>query len=291
VIAEVSWPDGFARDLETVQLFANANEEDSLQVTPGQTLLEFEWDVTDIVAQGVNPITLEVRLTDELGVQATAEQPVNVEVIIPATPTPEGPRVTPSMLAVGLPALCLIGAAVLAAGGGAVYLIRRRTGATAAASMAEPAGPPVTMMASDLSPAAALATLTVLEGPKGLVDEVLKVKGAATTLGRNPAQVDFAFYADEESSVSRMHCSLVAEGGVFKLTDTNSSAGTRLNGRKIQPGTPVILADGDEIVLGDLARRGVKLRFNLAGEESRSAYSGSADDRTHLMGDFSDPSG
>jgi pSer/pThr/pTyr-binding forkhead associated (FHA) protein len=119
-----------------------------------------------------------------------------------------------------------------------------------------------------------------------LVEEVLRITAAITTLGRNPAQSNFAFYPDEESSVSRMHCSLSLDDNAFKLTDANSSAGTRLNGRKIQPGVPVILADGDEIVLGDLARRGVKLRFNLATEESRGPYSGTADDRTHLMGDF-----
>ncbi len=286
VIAEVSWPDGFARNLESAQLFANGNQEDSLQVAAGQTLLEFEWDITDIVTEGVSSVTLELRLADELGMLAQAEQPVNIEVIIPATPTPVGPRVTPSMVALGIPVLCIAGLAVIAAGGGAFYLVRRRAAATATASVAEPMGPPVTMMASDLSPAHALATLTVLEGPKGLVEEVLRITAATTTLGRNPAQADFAFYPDEESSVSRVHCSLSLEDNLFKLTDTNSSAGTRLNGRKIQPGAPVILADGDEIVLGDLARRGVKLRFNLATEESRGPYSGTADDRTHLMGDF-----
>ena len=287
VIAEVSWPDGFARNLESAELFANGNQEDSLQVVAGQTLLEFEWDVTDIVGQGVSPVTLEMRLMDELGMLAQAELPVNIEVIIPATPTPEGPRVTPSLVALGIPVLCIAGLALIAAAGGAFYLVRRRTAATATASVAEPQGPPVTMMASDLSPAHALATLTVLEGPKGLVEEVLRIKAATTTIGRNPAQVDFAFYPDEESSVSRMHCTLSLEENLFKLTDTNSSAGTRLNGRKIQPGAPVMLAVGDVIVLGDLARRGVKLRFNLATDESRGPYSGTADDRTHLMGDFS----
>jgi pSer/pThr/pTyr-binding forkhead associated (FHA) protein len=73
--------------------------------------------------------------------------------------------------------------------------------------------------------------------------------------------------------------------GDFNLTDRNSSAGTRLNGRQIQAGVPVTLEDGDEIVLGDLARRGVKLRFNLATGENVGPYSGSADDRTHLVGD------
>ncbi len=51
-----------------------------------------------------------------------------------------------------------------------------------------------------------------------------------------------------------------------------------------RPNSPVVLADGDEIVLGDLAQRGVKLQFNFARtEENASPYSGTADDRTHLI--------
>lgn len=46
----------------------------------------------------------------------------------------------------------------------------------------------------------------------------------------------------------------------------------------------MILQAGDEIVFGDLARRGVKLRFDPASPKNRAAkHSGSADDRTMIM--------
>ncbi|MCS6911541.1 MAG: FHA domain-containing protein, partial [Anaerolineales bacterium] len=67
----------------------------------------------------------------------------------------------------------------------------------------------------------------------------------------------------------------------FTLTDNGSSSGTRLNGRQIRPDEPVPLSDGDEVVLGDLGRSGVKFRFNLIADRKAPAkFSGSADDRT-----------
>ena len=46
-----------------------------------------------------------------------------------------------------------------------------------------------------------------------------------------------------------------------------------------------MLDDGDEIVLGNLARRGVKLKFNLATDDDSTPFSGTADDRTHFVSD------
>jgi hypothetical protein len=285
VVAELSWPDGFPRNISTAQLLVNGNVEGNAQVEPDQTRFTFDWDFSDIITPGTNAVTLEVRMADEVGMLAEAEQSVNIEVIIPPTPEPAGPAITPSRVALAIPVLCILGAVAAVVLGGGFYLLRSRTGAPRAAAPSEAPQAGATMMASDVVMAAPLATLTVLEGPKGMVDEVLKVYGN-TTLGRNPAQVSLAFYADEESSVSRLHAAIDPDpSGDFNLTDRNSSAGTRLNGRQIQAGVPVTLEDGDEIVLGDLARRGVKLRFNLATGESVGPYSGSADDRTHLVGD------
>jgi hypothetical protein len=285
VVAEINWPDGFARDIASAQLLVNGNLEDSAQLEPGQTRFTFDWDFSDINTAGINAVTLEVRMADEVGMLAQAEQNVNIEVIIPPTPTPPGPAITPGRVALAVPVLCILGVVGALVVGGGIYLLRSRTGAPRAAAPSEVPQPGATMLASDMAMVTPLATLTVLEGPKGLVDEVLKVYGS-TTLGRNPAQVTMAFYAEEDSSVSRLHAAIeVDQAGDFNLIDRNSSAGTRLNGRQIQAGVPVALEDGDEIVLGDLARRGVKLRFNLASGEGPAPYSGSADDRTHLVGD------
>ena len=75
------------------------------------------------------------------------------------------------------------------------------------------------------------------------------------------------------------------DDNVFRLIDKNSSSGTRLNGRQIKPEVAVDLAEGDEIVLGNLAQKGVKLRFNYMSGDDDVQLSGNADDRTHLLSD------
>lgn len=43
-----------------------------------------------------------------------------------------------------------------------------------------------------------LATLTVLEGPKGLVGKAIRVIKPTSIIGRNPTRCDITFYAEEE---------------------------------------------------------------------------------------------
>jgi hypothetical protein len=285
VTAEVTWPDGRARRIASAELMVNGTLEASAEVEPDQTELRFDWDLSDIVTEGLNSITLAVSVEDELGLQAASESTVSVEVILPATPEPEGLTITPSVAALSVPVLCIIGVLIAGIGGGAIYLLRGRVSIKGAAPADEQPEVLATVFADD-APELVFGTLTLLEGPSGLIDETFKIAKLETTLGRNPGVTDISFYADEESSVSRVHAKItLGDDNVFRLTDINSSAGTRLNGRQIQADSAVVLADGDEIVLGNLARRGVKLRFNFASEDDVSPHSGTADDRTHFLGD------
>jgi hypothetical protein len=285
VVANVTWPDGYPRNIESADLYANDKLEGSANIAPGSDQLDFEWDLSDIVEEGLNPVKLQVKAKDELGLESSAETGVSVQVIIPATATPQGPPVA-TMAVGGVLLFCVLGVVAVAIIG-AVYffVIRRPTPAVSEAPAVAPE-PRSTIMGADAYPGLTLATLTVIEGPQGLVGEAFRIYMATTVIGRNPSATDITFYPDEESSVSRMHCTIqMGDDGSFRLTDNASSAGTRLNGRRIQSNEPVVLADGDEIVLGDLARRGVKLRFNLPSTESAAPHSGSADDRTHIIGD------
>ena len=285
VVANVTWPDGFPRSIVSAELLANDNVEGTLDVGPDDTQLEFEWDLSDIVDEGLNPVKLEVKATDELGLESSVETGVSVQVIIPATATATGPGAA-TMAVGGVLLFCVLGAVALAIVGGVYFFVIRRPAPAASEAPAAAPEPRSTIMGADAYPGLTLATLTLQEGPQGLVGETFRLYMATTVIGRNPTATDITFYPDEESSVSRMHCTIqMAEDNTFRLTDNASSAGTRLNGRRIQPNDPVVLADGDEIVLGDLARRGVKLKFSLPSKDSATPYSGSADDRTHIIGD------
>jgi hypothetical protein len=214
--------------------------------------------------------------------EADAQSTVNVEVILPDESS--GFKVTPVIASLSAFTVCLGGLVILVVIAGAVFLIRRSS-ATQAGTAADAVELQPTIIGEDVQ-GLPLATLTLLEGSSGLKDEVFKITKLRTTLGRDPSRTDFSFYTDEESSVSRVHCIIqLDDDNVFRLIDENSSSGTRLNGRQIKPEVAVDLAEGDEIVLGNLAQRGIKLRFNYMSSEGDSPLSGSADDRTHLQSD------
>lgn len=285
VLAEVSWPDGHPRSIDSAELVVNEIVQDTVEATPDQTEFEFNWDLSLFNTEGIEPATLSVRLVDELGIEAETDQSVAVEVV----PLEEEPGTFSmrTLATIGLPALCLILLGLAVVIGGTVYLIRK--GSDGAGEGREGKATVQPTMFSAEGHDLVLATLTILEGPSGMVGEILRIASLTTSLGRDPAQTDISFYADQQSSVSRVHCEIVLEDdNAFRLIDKNSSAGTWLNGRKIHPDVPVVIEDEDEIIMGDLAQRGVKLEFNFATQDENRPYSGTADDRTHLLPD-SDP--
>lgn len=284
VAAEATWADGFPRQIQNAKLYVDDELEDTAEITLGLNQFEFDWDLSDITTEGLNSITLEVRVEDELGLIAADTSQVNVEVIIPDNLS-SGLELTSTVTAIGVVIICLGG--IIAAGviGGGIYLYTKRSSSASTEEDAAQDEVMPTIFAAD-SPELVLATLTVLEGPSGLIGELFKISTFVTTLGRDPAQTDIAFYPDEASSVSRVHCILeLDDDNSFRITDQDSPSGTRLNGRALKPNVSVVLANEDEIVLGSLAHRGVKLRFNFPPDESVGPVLGDADDRTHLLGD------
>ena len=56
---------------------------------------------------------------------------------------------------------------------------------------------------------------------------------------------------DPEAKVSRRHARIIYSNGGFMIEDLGSTNGTFVNrGRRLLPGTPHILSDGDEIIVG-----------------------------------------
>lgn len=301
VAADLTWPDGHPRDVASAQLLINDQVEATAPLTPGQTHFEFDWDFSDIDDAGLNSVHVAVKVIDELGLEATTDNTYTIEVILPATPTP-----TPTEEAIVIPtsgstlpiagivaAVCGLGVVAVVIIGVFAFLARPKAAPSSGA--ASPSRTPAADIQNTLIGGAAfqdkvLATLTVLEGPKGMMGEPLRVTKATTIIGRNPQKTDITFYPDEESSVSRVHCTIQLDNRSFKLTDNGSSSGTRLNGRQIQPNDPLALADGDELVLGDLAKRGIKLRFNLVTDQAQMRVAGTAEDRTFIMDQRKDDS-
>lgn len=56
---------------------------------------------------------------------------------------------------------------------------------------------------------------------------------------------------DQEAKVSRRHARIIRQNGRFMIEDLGSTNGTFVNrGRRLIPGTPHVLNDGDEIIVG-----------------------------------------
>lgn len=62
--------------------------------------------------------------------------------------------------------------------------------------------------------------------------------------------VDLDVY-DNEAKVSRRHARIILKNGIYMIEDLGSTNGTYVNrGRRLIPGTPHRLNDGDEIIVG-----------------------------------------
>ncbi|MCA9985993.1 MAG: FHA domain-containing protein [Anaerolineales bacterium] len=115
--------------------------------------------------------------------------------------------------------------------------------------------------------AAAKAYLVVLEGDTN-VGRSLEVYGD-TPLGRSKQYAQLLFQKnDEDSPISRLHCTLLDEEDHFSLRDEDSANGTYLNGLRLEPLVEELLHDGDEIELAQIERGGVKLLFQMAEKSS-----------------------
>lgn len=56
---------------------------------------------------------------------------------------------------------------------------------------------------------------------------------------------------DTDAKVSRRHARIKQKDGIYAIEDLGSTNGTFINrGRRLLPGTPTVLKDGDEIIVG-----------------------------------------
>lgn len=274
VKAQISFPpDTAVREIVSVEFLVDDALEESRDSIADISDISFRWDISSFTQPGTYEKKLTVKAVDELGLEASAETSVTIVVQAPPTPTPPSPVETAvedyGLLIGGVVCVGIVG--VLFVGGLLFFLLRPKKPSVLASS-GMPMEAAATIIVSGPRQGKALAVLTVLEGPKALVNEKISLTKPVTLLGRDPSRADVVFYSNEPSSVSRLHCTLQKDGDIFVLTDNGSTSGSKINGQWLKPNDPVQLRDGDEIVMGDLGKMGVKLRFNLqssvAAEES-----------------------
>ncbi|MFP3855380.1 MAG: FHA domain-containing protein, partial [Anaerolineales bacterium] len=271
-----SWPDGHPREIETVTLMADG-EEVAAQGPISEGQLRLDWAPASV--EEATEVELQLLATDELGIQATSES--RTVTLVP----PEGgggfiaacldDPIQLSCMAIFLVSILLIGLLLLVLAGVGVFAFsRRKKDEEKEVEASEQAGLDQTLVpgaewASGGGDKDLLAQLEVLSGPPEKVGLRLPIEDYVTNIGRDPGQVDIAFFPEGNTSVSGHHCTLQLYYGSFYLTDKHSTNGTRVNGQRLTPEEAHELKEGDEIVLGDPSLRGVKLRFHRSDSIDR----------------------
>jgi len=107
------------------------------------------------------------------------------------------------------------------------------------------------------------ATLTIERGDS--VGAEFAISGTESNIGRWDADngifpdIDLDT-VDQEAKVSRRHARIIFRDGKYFVEDLGSTNGTYVNrGRRLLPGIPQVLADGDEIIVGKTF-----FRFNIS---------------------------
>lgn len=98
------------------------------------------------------------------------------------------------------------------------------------------------------------ATLTIERGDA--IGAEFVISGTESNIGRWDADngifpdIDLDS-VDQEAKVSRRHARIIFREGKYFVEDLGSTNGTYVNrGRRLLPGIPQVLADGDEIIVG-----------------------------------------
>jgi hypothetical protein len=286
----VSWLDGVDRQVAKAQLIVNNLPVKEIDVNE---LDDFEAEITNLKF-GDNPVQIEIE--DDQGNRATSQEIIftasqGTTIEIPEDVEPAGTtsriwdRIKPVFNVIGG---CLLVALLFLVFAGIVYASRKsrlvqRLGLTSlmrrlpfigpyfsevykvqqgvyqAKSLQRDAGrysKDVKGTSKKVKGGRPNAFLEVLDSVTQVSDRI-NLDQVEVRLGRSSKQADIAFKSD--GTVSRIHSSIVLEGGLYRIFDEQSTSGTFVNEQAV-PNYGLQLTDGDEIRLG-----AVRLRFRQLG--------------------------
>lgn len=274
---QVSFPDGFQRQLSAVELLVDGVAVLDTCAPPCEEIL---WDISGLRS---GSHSLRIRVQDQQGLSAESrEVPITIDLIRP-TPVPTAvPTVDISAVVKPAPVACedtysgverilrcnpelfAIGALIVAVVALVlVVIVMRRPRQAVAAVARKVKDATIAFFPAQVPPSAsreAKATLEVIEGDDAYTLPI-ELRAESTRMGRDEELVQVAF---QNRSVSRLHARIAVErdpqgGERFVLYDEGSTSGSYVNYQPVGiNGQP--LQDGDMIHLGSL-----QLRFNVKG--------------------------
>jgi hypothetical protein len=302
VEATINWRNNLPREIVEADLVVDNITVLSLKPNVDNNRFKLTWDLRTF-REEVRVVPVEVRIRDGLGVETVSRSTtvtINASVPPARTPTPAPPppvappqpppdpclenswswacfthfyanNISPwtnLILAVAVIILAII-----------TYMNRSRVG-QAAVQVGDKISEGVAIVTKTLVGGGGrknrkvLARLTVDVGRRELVGEDIDVYTQQTRLGRNPKLCDIQLVDEDDiSTVSGLHCTIQYDPAQdsFFLTDDNSANGTLLNGELLEANEPYVLSGGDTIILGEIARRGAKVRFYIPESVAEAA--------------------
>jgi hypothetical protein len=251
-----NYPD---RQLASAVLSIDGEEVASLESLESSELV-FEYDMNQISSNGNGRLTVEVE--DELGLTGSETATMLLEpqeeppiVVTEALDNEESGGSTPLLISNLILLVILI-----AIGIGIIFLFLNRDKAPVQQARNTIMSGVDRLTKRYVRQSEVKAYLIVLEGDSS-VGKHLEVFGT-TTIGRSRADSEMIFQRyDENSAISRRHCTILDEEDHFEIRDEDSANGTYLNGVRLPPMEARELFDGDEIELARVERGGVRLQF------------------------------
>jgi hypothetical protein len=265
VAVSASWPDGHPRNIRQAVLLVNGKERQTLG-SPASEIVLWWSPTAEEMALG-SSAQLKIRLEDELGLTAESE-PVVVRVAMGLFA-----GLCPSSGSGGLCELQMsslvsfLALAVALAALGLMAANRKRLGEkaqTAAQSVSAFVQEVGETMRFHSRAGNANASLVDMDLRCGWGQAAYDVRGTIT-IGRSGEGASLQIHSGrEDSPISRVHCTILEEDGVYYVRDEHSANGTSCNGIRLVPLERQSLQDGDILLLANPDRGGVRLLFQSA---------------------------
>ena len=263
---KVQWQDPYPRRLARVELFVNGEPYGipKQNIDSAQSVV-FSWKVEP----NAEVITFTARVVDELGLQGEVEKTLTLEIeqigkqdflcrALPSIPMVGRPiqSFLCGTLGMGFAELMIT---VLLAIVAIVGFRKREYVKEVAVQLTEA----VARVTKTFGRRKAKARLTLVDGQgeEGGLPDSIDLYGE-TTIGRDPQYADVII---GRPAVSRLHCALHEDlnTGQWSIEDKDSTNGTYLNGKRLEPLQPHPLRHGDIIEIAPVYRGGVKFRFEV----------------------------
>jgi hypothetical protein len=267
VTAEIDWVDDIPRPVSQARLLV-----DETSVAEGQViddLLQIPWDLRSYDSEVATLITLQIEIIDAFGFQVRSPPQTIAIRFTPSEGATTSPKEVIPIIRNDILLYALGGFALLSVGLSLFLIFSRPRFAPMLQEAREGLADFVERVTGKRTAMVVRAYLVPEEGFKKKSTKSYELFGT-TAIGRSKRHADLLLHVGEEDSpISRLHCTILDEDDHFTIRDEDSSNGTYVNGKKLTPLEAFQLKDGDIIEFAPIERGGLSFKFEIAELDQR----------------------